>query len=133
MITVAAPTPDRDTGDPQPTAVPLGPPVPADDSGGFEVNRGDLLRHAADVDRFAARTDRVRTIAQTEGLGGSQAYGLLCSPLLIPALEIFSGNTEDLLTTLGDAGHGLADGLRACAGTYDSAEDAIHGQIEGIS
>lgn len=102
---------------------------PDGDADGFEVNRTDLDKHAAQVDRFASRVGKAATIIDTEGLGGVDIYGALCSPLMMTALHIFFGDTKDMLDRLAGLGHSMADGVRTNSANYASAEDAVHGRI----
>ncbi|SER92985.1 hypothetical protein [Actinokineospora terrae] len=90
---------------------------------GYEIeDTASLSTHAG---RLAAVADGIRdadSAAAQVGLGGVEAYGLLCSPLVIPALQVFQGHMDDLLKSASDLAGALSEGISRTVTDYDELE-----------
>ncbi|GLZ43603.1 ESX-1 secretion-associated protein [Actinokineospora sp. NBRC 105648] len=92
-------------------------------SPGFEIDDpAALSAHAGQVAGVAEGIREANTAGQQVGLGGVQAYGLLCSPLVIPALQVFQGQVDDLLQSASDLAGALSDGITRTITDYEDLE-----------
>ncbi|MGH8961718.1 MAG: type VII secretion target [Jatrophihabitantaceae bacterium] len=83
----------------------------------------DLLRaHASDVRHIATAVDQAADAANEVGIGGIDAYGAICSGLIVPALELFFGDAVGLVRKAGDLTDAYADGLEANSDVYESVD-----------
>jgi hypothetical protein len=89
-------------------------------SGQVQVNSGDLVTHAAQVDGIG---DGV-TLAQQAGAAvrtDAGAYGQLCQ--FVPALlNVLQSQVIDGIATAASSIHDTADALRSVAAAYDSSD-----------
>lgn len=91
-------------------------------SAGFDVNLQSLQTHAGKVETVARRVDVAARAAKTVDLGGAGTYGLLCSTIIIPALEGFFGDTVDIIDTLSDMGNAYSEAIDHQHLQYDDME-----------
>ncbi|GDY32866.1 ESX-1 secretion-associated protein [Gandjariella thermophila] len=89
---------------------------------GYDVSAAELASHARQAGDVAERVGRANGAAQQVGLGGVGMYGLLCSPVLIPALHAFFGDCDDLLKNAADLGHACAEGIQHTQRNYEQVE-----------
>ncbi|MGH3387466.1 MAG: type VII secretion target [Actinomadura sp.] len=99
---------------------------------GFEVKRTDLDAHASQVNAVAGRVDKANAAAKESTLGGWGMYGLLCSPIIVPALAGFFGDSDDLVKKSAELGHAMSDALQTTRKNYDAIEQAIEDMIKEI-
>ena len=93
---------------------------------GYEVgDPGELAAHASKVAGVADGIREAGAAAAEVGLGGVQAYGLLCSPLLIPALQAFQGDSDDMLRSAADLATALSAGISQTIASYDELEQQL--------
>lgn len=90
---------------------------------GYNVDPAELSAHSKRVADIADRVNRVRDAVNEVGLGGVEVYGLLCSPLMIPALQLFQGDNDELVSSAAELGTALAETLEARATDYRNLED----------
>ncbi|OLR93846.1 type VII secretion target [Actinokineospora bangkokensis] len=92
-------------------------------SGGYEIgDPASLSSHASKVASVSAGVREAAAAGDQVGLGGVEAYGLLCSPLLIPALQAFQGNSDDMLRSAADLAEALAAGVKQSTTNYEDLE-----------
>jgi len=90
---------------------------------GYEI--GDPTSLAAHAGKVAGVADGMReagAAGSQVGLGGVAAYGLLCSPLVIPALQAFQGDADELLRSAADLASALSEGISRNIADYDDLE-----------
>ncbi|WP_018684157.1 hypothetical protein [Actinokineospora enzanensis] len=102
---------------------------------GYEINDpSSLSAHVGRVAHVSDMINEANTAGQQVGLGGVDAYGLLCSPLMIPALQMYAGNTDDLLKGAAELAAALSDGIKRTITDYDGVEQQLsteYGRLEG--
>ncbi|MCE7002421.1 ESX-1 secretion-associated protein [Kibdelosporangium philippinense] len=100
---------------------------------GYEIkDPSSLSRHAGKVGGVSDIIREANTAGQQVRLGGVGAYGLLCSPLMIPALQAFQGDMDDLLQSSADLAAALADGIKRAITDYDTIEQQIKAQNDEL-
>ncbi|MFD1048893.1 hypothetical protein ACFQ1S_26830 [Kibdelosporangium lantanae] len=96
---------------------------------GYGIKDPDTLsNHAGKVADVSTMISEANAAGQQVGLGGVQAYGLLCSPVLIPILQAFQGDSDDLLRSASDLAGALADRHGRSHGHGHSAMQALRRQ-----
>ncbi|SMD24918.1 hypothetical protein [Kibdelosporangium aridum] len=100
---------------------------------GYEIeDPATLSTHAGKVAGVADMIREANTAGQQVGLGGVGAYGVLCSPLMIPALQAFQGDMDDLLQSSSDLAGALADGIKRAITDYTGVEQQIKAQNDEL-
>src|SRR4051794_24553326 len=93
---------------------------------GYEIkDPSSLSNHAGQVADVSTMINEANQAGQQVGLGGVEAYGLLCSPLIIPALQMFEGNADDLLRNAAELAGALSDGIKRTITDYTDLEQRI--------
>lgn len=87
-----------------------------------DVDLEQLDRHAQQVGDVAHMVSGAHGAGQQVGLGGIEAYGLLCSPLMIPALQMFQGDMDELLKSAADLADAISEGLKTNSMDYAHIE-----------
>jgi hypothetical protein len=95
----------------------------------FIVDPDQLKDHAGQTRQIAKGVDQAADAASEEGIGGVDAYGLICSPILIPALHLFFGDAGSLVKSAADFGDAMADGLESNSDVYAGVDKDIHGAL----
>lgn len=100
---------------------------------GYEIkDPASLSSHAGKVAGVSDMIGEANTAGRQTGLGGVEAYGLLCSPLMIPALQAFQGDLDDLLTGAADLASALSDGINRTISDYDDIEQRVRAQNDEL-
>ena len=98
----------------------------------FIVDPGQLAEHSSEVRQVAKGVEQASEAASEEGIGGVDAYGLICSPILIPALHLFFGDAATLVKSTADLGDAMADGLQSNSDVYADIDGEIHGSLNKL-
>lgn len=105
----------------------------------IEFNIEEMRAHAQRLDGLATRAEDANTNAQGLAQGaGFDLYGLMCSPILVPILQIAEAANVGALQALTDVMSGRRDTFDSTATAYEGteeyakqlAEDAVRG-VEG--
>jgi hypothetical protein len=100
---------------------------------GYGIKDPDTLSsHAGKVADVSTMISEANAAGQQVGLGGVQAYGLLCSPVIIPILQAFQGDSDDLLRSASDLAGALADGIKKTITDYTNIEQQIRTQQDQL-
>ncbi|SDI19134.1 hypothetical protein SAMN05192558_101219 [Actinokineospora alba] len=100
---------------------------------GYEIKDSvSLSAHAGKVAGVADGIREANTAGGQVGLGGVEAYGLLCSPLMIPALQVFQGDMDELLRSASDLAGGLSDGIKQTITDYDELERRLKAHYDSF-
>jgi hypothetical protein len=100
---------------------------------GYGIKDPDTLSsHAGKVADVSTMISEANAAGQQVGLGGVQAYGLLCSPVIIPILQAFQGDSDDLLKSASDLAGALADGIKKTITDYTNIEQQIRTQQDQL-
>jgi hypothetical protein len=90
---------------------------------GYEIKDPvSLSAHAGKVAGVAEGIRAASAAGSQVGLGDVHVYGLLCSPLLIPALQAFQGDVDELLQSASDLAGALSEGIKGTIANYDDLE-----------
>ncbi|MBP2473125.1 hypothetical protein JOF53_001997 [Crossiella equi] len=98
----------------------------------YRVSDEELDRHARQVDDVKAKVGTAHGAAQQVGMGGVGAYGLLCGAVLVPALELIRGGTDDALASAAEYADAIAAGLRESRADYGSTDDQVRSWMEDM-
>jgi hypothetical protein len=98
----------------------------------FIVDPTQLKDHSAEVRAVAQGVAQASAAADQVGIGGVDAYGLICSPIMIPALHLFFGDAGALVANTADFGDAMADGLESNSDVYDGVDKQIHESLNKI-
>lgn len=99
---------------------------------GFDVNTEEMRSHAQSLRDVAATVGKGKDAAGEVSLNGTDAYGILCSPILTPligAIEIQGLATIGTAQAAVDATAGAIDGA---ASTYDEIDKQVSERIQAI-
>jgi hypothetical protein len=98
---------------------------------GYEIDDPQTLsRHAGKVAGVSDRITGANNAGKQVGLGGVDSYGLLCSPLIIPALQLFQGDMDELLQSAADLAGALSDGIKKTITDYTEIETGLKSQAD---
>ena len=98
----------------------------------FTVSPATLREHAARVRAIASGVDTAGEAADEVGLGGVGSYGVICSPILLPALHLFFGDATGLVKQAAALGNAYAAGLEANSDGYEGVDKDAHGILAKI-
>jgi hypothetical protein len=94
----------------------------------------DLLRaHATDVRHIATAVEQAADAANEVGIGGIDAYGLICSGLIIPGLQAFFADAVGLVKKAGDLTDAYADGLEANSDIYEDVDEDAQSTLKKLT
>ncbi|UVS81768.1 ESX-1 secretion-associated protein [Actinokineospora sp. UTMC 2448] len=99
---------------------------------GYDVHTDAMRAHAGRLDGISGQLATAQDAASQVSLNGTDAYGILCSPILTPligAIEVLGMGA--IATTQGAVG-ATAGGVRAMADSYDFAEQAAKDMFDAI-
>lgn len=99
---------------------------------GYDVDSGELHAHAGKVTEVADKVSAANNAGAQVGLGGVEAYGLLCSPIMIPALQMFQGDLDELTKSASDLAQSLADGIKANVTDYQQLEEDLRATFDEL-
>lgn len=99
---------------------------------GYGVYPEAMREHAKRVDQIAKDLTGALDAARTVSMFGD-AYGILCSPLLVPLISIAEQGGIAALSVGHGAVEATAKGVRIMADTYDMVEDAVTGAMDTLS
>lgn len=100
---------------------------------GYTIDTAAMRDHAGRLDGITAQLGTAQDAAGQVSLNGTDAYGILCSPILTPligAIEVLGMGA--IAATQGAVG-ATALGVRGMADSYDQAEQLANDMFEAIS
>lgn len=92
---------------------------------GFGVHTGEMRDHAGRLNAVVDRIDVAKDAATQATISGSTAYGILCSPLLLPLMGAVEAMGHTAISTARGVVSATAEGITGMANTYDEVEKAI--------
>lgn len=98
----------------------------------YGVDAAELAAHAKRVHDIAERVNTARQAVDEVGLGGVDIYGLLCSPLVIPAIQIFQGENDELVESAANLARGIAGAIESASSTYEALEDQAAEHMKNV-
>ncbi|NHD19008.1 MULTISPECIES: type VII secretion target [Actinopolyspora] len=99
---------------------------------GFGVNTDEVRAHAK---RLQGVTDQIGTAQDAAGqvsLNGSDAYGVLCSPILTPLIGAIEVQAMTAIGTANAAVEATATGLEGAATAYDEVDQQISELLQSV-
>ncbi|WP_424189420.1 type VII secretion target [Actinokineospora sp. G85] len=100
---------------------------------GYGVHTDAMRAHAGRLDGIRTQVGTALDAAGQASLNGTDAYGILCSPVLTPlmgAIEVLGmGAIGATHVTVG----ATAEGVRGMAAAYDKAEEVATDMFNGIA
>ncbi|GAB2740902.1 hypothetical protein GCM10027174_12960 [Salinifilum aidingensis] len=99
---------------------------------GFAIHTDEMRSHAQRVRGVAERIGTAKDAAGEISLNGGEAYGILCSPVLIPLMGMIETMGSAAIGTSQAAVEGTAAGLEAAAEEYDSVDEEVVASLEAI-
>lgn len=98
---------------------------------GFGVHTDEMRAHAKNVEAVAQQLKVAVDAAHTVSMP-SDAYGILCSPLLVPLISALESVGVTTLDTGAAATGATATGIRAMADGYDAVDQAVHDALNEV-
>ena len=100
---------------------------------GYEIEDPQALStHAGKVAGVSDMINGAKNAGNQVGMGGVEAYGLLCSPLMIPALQLFQGDMDELLNSAAELAGALSDGIKRTITDYSDIEHKVKAQADEL-
>jgi len=99
--------------------------IGGDDMGSqIEFNIDEMRAHQKRLDGLSTRASDSSTTAQGLSQGaGFELYGLMCSPILVPILQIAEAANTGALDALAQVMQGRHDAFNDTANAYETTED----------
>jgi hypothetical protein len=97
---------------------------------GIEIVTEGLRRHAGRVEAVGDEVTNARSAASQVSLQG-EAYGQLCSPILVPILGVLEGAGIVAMTAAASAVDATGGALRAMATSLDIVDEIASGLVRG--
>ena len=72
--------------------------------------------------QYTVRAETAGDAADEVGLGGVSTYGLICSPIVLPAIHLFFGDATSLVKKAAELGDAYAKGLESNSDVYESVD-----------
>ncbi|PRW62662.1 type VII secretion target [Actinopolyspora mortivallis] len=99
---------------------------------GFGVDTGAMREHARNLGQVTDRLGTARNAAGQVSLNGTDAYGVLCSPVLTPLIGAFETAALTTIGTATAAVEATAAGVRGAADTYDEVDRQAGELLESV-
>ena len=99
---------------------------------GYGVVPAELQAHIDKVHSIVDRIERANQAAKAVGFGGFNEYGALCSPILVLAINAWSGESDNAIAQAKDFGDACTEGLRYSCNTYARLEDEVKRWARGV-
>ncbi|ACU38077.1 type VII secretion target [Actinosynnema mirum] len=99
---------------------------------GFGVHTGEMREHAGRLEGVVDQIDVAKDAATQATISGTTAYGILCSPLLLPLMGSVEAMGHTAISTARTVVNATAEGIVGMADTYDAVEAAVIKGVETI-
>lgn len=97
---------------------------------GIDIVTEGLRRHAGRVEEVGDQVSNARSAAGQVSMQ-ADAYGLLCSPILVPVLGVLEGAGILAMTAAASALDATGGALRALATSLDVVDEIASRRVEG--
>ncbi|MGX7827755.1 type VII secretion target [Actinokineospora sp. 24-640] len=102
-------------------------------SGGYTIDTDAMRLHAGRLDGIGSQLGTAQEAASQVSLNGSDAYGILCSPVLTPLIGAIELAGMAAIGSTQLAVGATAGGIRGMAESYDYAEQLAVDMFDAIS
>ncbi|SDG24085.1 Excreted virulence factor EspC, type VII ESX diderm [Lentzea fradiae] len=101
-------------------------------AGGFNVHTIAMREHAGRLDGVAEQIGVAQQAAAQATISGSTAYGILCSPIMLPLMGSIEAAGHAAIATAKTVVAATSAGVTGMADTYDAVDEAIGGNMHKI-
>ncbi|MGJ7908854.1 type VII secretion target [Actinopolyspora sp. H202] len=98
----------------------------------FDVNTDEMRAHAQHLQQVTDRIGTAQGAAGEVSLNGTDAYGLLCSPILTPLIGAIEVQGMATIATANAAVEATAAGIEGAAETYDAVDQHVSELLESV-
>lgn len=99
---------------------------------GYQVDPALLRQHAANVGQIAGEVEHASDAANEEGIGGLSPYGVLFSPLAVPALGAVATLAKSMISGTGSLGREIQKSLSHNIDLYELVEQDATSKVKGV-
>lgn len=100
--------------------------------GHFSVHPEQMRAHARGLDEVVDNLEEAQQAATHATISGTTAYGILCSPILLPMMATVEGLSHAAIETANTAVATTGEAITACADTYDALDAEAKTSFEKI-
>lgn len=102
-------------------------------SDGFSLNTDDMRAHASNLSSVAEAIGVGRDAAGQASLGGIDAYGILCSPIMAPLMATIESAGLAAISASHTAVDATSTGIKDMADGYDEVQRMVGELFEKIN
>ncbi len=99
---------------------------------GFGVHTDAMRQHAGRLNGVVEQITVAQEAAAQATISGTTAYGILCSPLLLPLMGGIEAMGHAAIGTANTVVAATSESIVAMADTYDAVDDAVDGLLSEI-
>ncbi|WP_447007486.1 type VII secretion target [Saccharothrix isguenensis] len=99
---------------------------------GFGVHTDAMRQHAGRLDGVVEQIGVAQDAATQATISGTTAYGILCSPLLLPLMGSIEAMGHAAIGTANTVVSATSESIVAMADTYDAVDGAVEGALSKI-
>ncbi|GAA4620095.1 type VII secretion target [Saccharopolyspora hordei] len=99
---------------------------------GFGVHTDEMRAHAEKLRGVADEVGVAQDAAGEASLGGTEAYGILCSPILTPLMGVVEAGGMAAIAAARGAVEATSVGIKGMADGYDEVQQAVSELFEKI-
>lgn len=100
--------------------------------GGIGVHTGEMRAHAQHLQAVTDQIGVAQDAAGQASLNGTDAYGILCSPILTPLIGAVEVAGMSAIAASNGAVEATAIGIEGMAEAYDELEEQLDGMFRKI-
>ncbi|SMD19741.1 type VII secretion target [Lentzea albidocapillata] len=101
-------------------------------AGGFNVHTVAMRDHARRLDSVVEQIGVAQQAATQATISGTTAYGILCSPILLPLMGSIEITGHAAIATANTVVAATSAGVSAMADTYDNVDEAVGGSLHKL-
>lgn len=101
-------------------------------AGGFNVHTAAMRDHAGRLDGIVEQIGVAQQAATQATISGTTAYGILCSPILLPLMGSIEAAGHAAIATARTVVAATSAGVTGMADTYDAVDAAVSGELHKL-
>lgn len=100
---------------------------------GFEVDTGEMRSHASHLQGVSEQIGKAQDAAGEVSMNGTDAYGILCSPILTPLIGTVEVGGMSAIAASNGAVSATSEAINMMADGYDEMEEQLGKMFEEIA